>query len=70
MSLISELMRRNVIRAQVLMELDAEGDIGSLADYLSYAFFDARQFPNLMNMLEAQGIEPRAPKKIPYQCGV
>jgi hypothetical protein len=52
------------------MELDAEGDIGSLADYLSYAFFDARPFPNLMKMLETQGIEPRAPKKIPYQCRV
>ncbi|MEX2517362.1 MAG: hypothetical protein WD572_10740 [Gammaproteobacteria bacterium] len=59
------IMGREAEAAQVLMELDAEGDIGSLADYLSYAYFDARQFPNLMNMLETQGIEPRAPKKTP-----
>ena len=64
------IMGREAEAAQVLMELDAAGDIGSLADYLSYAYFDARQFPNLMKRLEAQGIEPRKPKKIPYQCRV
>ncbi len=51
-----------------LMGLDADGQVGVLADYLSYAYFDARQFPNLMKMLKSQGIEPRTPKKIPYQC--
>ncbi|MCI0518356.1 MAG: hypothetical protein L0Y45_11045 [Woeseiaceae bacterium] len=64
------IMGREADAAQVLMPLDVEGDIGTLVDYLSYAYFDARQFPNLMKMLHAQGIEPRAPRKIPYQCRV
>jgi CheY-like chemotaxis protein len=62
------IMGREAEAEQVLMELDTEGEIGLLADYLSYAYFDARKFPNLMKMLEAQSIEPRTPKKIPYQC--
>ncbi len=53
---------------QTLMELDDSEDLGSLSDYLSYAYFDARSFPNLMTLLESQGIEPRAPKEIPYRC--
>lgn len=62
------ILGREAEANQVLMKLDAAGDFGSLADYLSYAFFDAQQYPNLMKMLTSQGIEPRTPKKIPYQC--
>ena len=53
---------------RTLMELDETGDLRPLADYLSYAYFDARPFPNLMALLELQGIEPRVAKDIPYRC--
>ncbi|MFK8054201.1 MAG: hypothetical protein AB8F65_14630 [Woeseiaceae bacterium] len=52
----------------VLMPLDAPDQLDDLTNYLSYAFFDARLYPNLMALLESQGIEPRQPKEIPYRC--
>jgi len=51
-----------------LIELDEREDLASLRDYLAYAYFDARPFPNLMAMLESQGVEPREPREIPYRC--
>jgi len=54
---------------QIMMTLDEDGDLETLSDYLSYAYFDAHAYPNLMAMLRSQGIEPRAPKEIPYRCG-
>ena len=53
---------------EALMPFDDDGKIGSLSDYLSYAFFDARPFPNLMAFVETQGIELREPLEIPYRC--
>ena len=53
---------------ETMMLLDVEEDLGSISDFLSYAYFDAKQFPNLMAMLESQGISPREPKEIPYRC--
>jgi hypothetical protein len=37
-------------------------------EFLSYAFFDARPSPNLMALLNAQGITPRQRLDIPYRC--
>jgi TolB-like protein len=54
----------------LLMDLDSTENLDALGDYLSYAYFDARKFPNLMALLQAQGIEPREPKVIPYRCKV
>lgn len=53
---------------ETMMLLDVEEDLGSISDFLSYAYFDAKQFPNLTAMLESQGISPREPKEIPYRC--
>lgn len=53
---------------QVLQDFVEERGAGALTDYLSYAFFDPRPFPNLMQILSANGIEPREPKKLPYRC--
>lgn len=52
----------------VLKALDDAGEFATLKDFLSYAYFDAYQFPNLMEHLEAQGITPRQPRTIPYRC--
>ena len=53
---------------ETLIGLDEVEDLGSMRDYLAYAYFDARPFPNLMTMLESQGVEPREPREIPYRC--
>jgi TolB-like protein/tetratricopeptide (TPR) repeat protein len=51
-----------------LAALDDNEDLSALGDFMSYAFFDARPFPNLMALLEAQGVTPRQPLEIPYRC--
>jgi len=53
-----------------LLELDDPEDLSRLGDFLSYAYFDARLFPNLMALLESQGIDPREPADIPYRCKI
>ena len=66
----NEIMGRQDEARQIRMNLDESGDLETLSDYLSYAYFDARVYPNLMAMLASQGIEPRAPKEIPYRCRI
>ncbi len=53
-----------------LLELDDPEDLSRLGDFLSYAYFDARLFPNLMALLESQGVDPREPADIPYRCKI
>jgi len=53
-----------------LVDLDDPEDLSQIGDFLNYAYFDARQFPNLLELLEAQGIEPREPREIPYRCRI
>lgn len=53
-----------------LVEFDTEEKLSSLGDFLSYAYFDATLYPNLMALLETQGIEPREPREIPYRCKI
>jgi TolB-like protein len=62
------LMSQDEEAIATLMELDKSEDLRSLRNFLSYAYFDARPFPNLMALLESQGVEPREPRDIPYQC--
>ena len=54
--------------AATLMELDAAGNIMGISDFLSYGTFDATPFPNLVALLESQGIERGEPVKMSYQC--
>lgn len=53
---------------EILIELDDRDDLSSIGDFLSRAYFDARSFPNLMALLEAQSLEPRQPMEIRYRC--
>ncbi|MDH4056218.1 MAG: hypothetical protein OEV58_12675 [Gammaproteobacteria bacterium] len=64
----NKIMGHDEAAEAVLAELDNREDLGSLADFLSYAEFDARLYPNLMTLLQSQGIEPRVPKEVPYRC--
>ena len=52
------------------MELDDADDLNPLIDFMSYAQFDARYFPNLMALLDSQGITPREPLTVPYRCKI
>ena len=63
-----KIMGRYDAALKLMQPLDDEETLHSLASYLSYGHFDARRYPNFLAILEAQGIEPHAPKTIPYQC--
>jgi hypothetical protein len=64
------IMNQNEKATATLMERDKAGDLRSLSSFLIYAHFDPRPFPNLMALLESQGVEPREPRDIPYQCNL
>jgi tetratricopeptide (TPR) repeat protein len=51
-----------------LMEFDSIQDMASMTSFLTYGTFDARPYPNLMAVLESQGIERGEAMKIPYRC--
>lgn len=62
------IMGDNEAAFDTLIELDNEDDLRQIGDFLTYAYFDASLYPNLMALLDAQGIKPREPKEIPYRC--
>jgi TolB-like protein len=53
---------------EMLMTLDENGELASLFDFASYHYFDARLYPALVELLKAQGVEPREPLEMPYRC--
>ena len=53
---------------ETLVEFDAKDDMITMVAFLGYGTFDARPYPNLMAVLETQGIERGEPVKTPYQC--
>ena len=52
----------------VLRDYDARGDMTTMTSFLTYGTFDARPYPNLMALLESEGIERGELVKLPYQC--
>ena len=52
----------------VLMEYDDRKDMRTMSSFLSYGIFDAGLYPNLMAVLEPQGIDPGEVIDVPYQC--
>ena len=62
------IMGQDELAIETLSQLDEAGDVSSMRDYLAYAYFDPRPFPNLMAMLETQGANIREPREIPYRC--
>jgi len=62
------IMSQDDAAHETLMDLEEQGDVESLGDFMAYAFFDARLYPSLLAQLETQGIEPREPREIPYRC--
>jgi TolB-like protein len=66
--IIHRIMGKDQQAFETLKWLDEKEDLRSIGDFLSYAYFDARPFPNLTALLKAQGVEPREPREIPYRC--
>jgi len=52
----------------MLAPLDESRDFDRLMDFVSYYYFDASLYPNLVEFLKAQGIEAREPLAMPYRC--
>jgi hypothetical protein len=52
----------------MLAPLDEAKEFESLFDFVSYHYFDVSQYPNLVELLKSQGIEPREPLEMPYRC--
>jgi hypothetical protein len=52
----------------VLAKYDEKNDMRTMQSFLSYRIFDAGLYPNLMAVLEPQGIDPGEVIDLPYQC--
>ena len=52
----------------VLAPLDEKMELQSLFDFVSYHYFDASKYPNLVALIRSQGVEPREPLEMPYRC--
>jgi TolB-like protein len=63
-----EIMGLTEEAMEMLRPLDESGDLERLYDFVSYHYFDPRPFPNLMELIRAQGVEPREPQEMPYRC--
>ncbi len=48
--------------------LDDNADLRELIDYSTYGVFDARELPNLMALLERQGVDDFEPRINPIRC--
>ena len=53
---------------EMLAPLDENRKLEELSDFVSYHYFDAGQYPALVGLLRAQGVEPREPLEMPYRC--
>jgi len=53
---------------EMLVPLDENREFDALFDFVSYHYFDARKYPNLVELIKSQGIEPREPLVMPYRC--
>ncbi len=53
---------------QILLPLDENRDLARLFDFVSYHYFDASKYPNLVELIQSQGVEPREPLEMPYRC--
>lgn len=62
------IMGREQDAIALLMELDNYVPLNPLASFLNYNYFDPSPYPNLTDWLSRQGIPPRKPVSIPYQC--
>jgi len=66
---LSHLIMGNEEEAvEALMAFDADRDMITMTSFLGYGTFDREPYPNLMAVLESQGIGWGEPVETPYQC--
>ena len=53
---------------EALMAFDDEQDMITMTSFLGYGTLDRSRYPNLMAVLESQGIESSEPVETPYEC--
>ncbi len=53
---------------RLLQPYDERGELDVLMDFVSYHYFDPTPFPNLVQYLKSQGVEPREPVEMTYRC--
>ncbi|MFZ9039923.1 MAG: hypothetical protein ACO3DT_17935, partial [Gammaproteobacteria bacterium] len=53
---------------RLLEPYDKSMDLGILLDFVGYHYFDPTPFPNLIQYLKSQGVEPRTPLEMTYRC--
>jgi len=53
---------------QLLEPYDERMELDVLMDFASYHYFDPTPFPNLVQYLKSQGVEPRKPIEMTYRC--
>ena len=54
--------------SQMFVEYDERKDLDRISDYLAYAHFDPRPYPNFMQATAGQGFEDREVLELPYRC--
>ncbi|MGI9225492.1 MAG: hypothetical protein ACR2QX_13495 [Woeseiaceae bacterium] len=63
-----KIIGRDEEAQQLLEPYDENMELDVLADFLSYHYFDPTPFPNLVQYLKSQGVEPRKPLEMTYRC--
>jgi TolB-like protein len=63
-----KVMGRDEAAVAVLKGFDDAKQLDMLADFLSYAQFDARSYPQLVAWLQSMGVTARAAVPVPYRC--
>ena len=54
--------------AEMFVPYDERKEFERIMDYLPYAHFDPRRFPNFMEEVAGQGLEDREVLELPYRC--
>jgi TolB-like protein len=62
------IMNQPKAAAEFLTPLDGADDLRGIADFLTYGTFDPRPYPNLMFLLQSQGVDKPEPQVQPYRC--
>jgi tetratricopeptide (TPR) repeat protein len=69
MNWISKKIRGRDKEAQLLLKpYDENMELDVLMDFVSYHYFNPTPFPNLVQYLKSQGVEPRKPIEMTYRC--
>jgi len=53
---------------EMLVPFDENRDLEPLMSFVPYHYFDPRPYPALVELIRAQGVEPREPLEMPYRC--